>query len=114
MKNKPEEFTCNIHEKYFEKDGKFFIQKNWGVRKDNIAFIEVDKKEYYENLHKVAKMIAKATKLTAEEIIFAALKSTDLKTVEEFKNAIKKKKKVVRKNGCIQLEAGGATLVLAG
>lgn len=108
-----EEITLDTHEKFFVKDGKYFIQKDLGTG-HRVAFVQVNKKEYDALVKKIAKRLAKASRVTIEEVLEAALREASLKSLKDVEKALNKGKTFKKSKGCLELVSGKTRVLIAG
>lgn len=99
-------------------NNKFYIRKNINRKgmEGQTIFVEVDKKEFEDFVADIAKRIIKQNKVTIEEILIAALKSSSLNAINKIDDALKAKKEIRKVTGCVQLNFGSdedATIILA-
>ena len=109
MSEKKEELMWDVHDKFFTKGGKYFVQK--GVDdKDTIAFVQVNKKEYDERVEALAIKLVKKSGLTPVKVVAQALRYLPLADLNKIEKNLKKKKKVTVEKGCVDLKCGGVEI----
>lgn len=104
-----EEIKVDVHDAFFVKDGKFFVQKNLG-NKDGVAFVQVDKKEYDERVNALANKLVEESGVSAVQIVAQALRYMDLNSLKKIEKNLIKKRKVRIKKGCVELECGNTII----
>jgi hypothetical protein len=92
-------------------DGKYYARKRQ-TNDDKLILVEIDKKTYDKRLKKLAKKLAPLSKLTVERILIAALRNANLDALARIERALKQKKPVEAKKGCLYLSVGGTNLDL--
>lgn len=112
MKKEQDEIKLDIHDKFFTKDGKFYIQKSVGNRDngDELAFVQVNRKEYDALIEKLAKELLERSKLSPHLVIAQALRYLSLAELKAIERKLKKKKPVRIAKGCVEIKVGSSTI----
>ena len=98
-------------------DGKTYIGKQQMYKSDghskDIELVEIDS-NHEARLLKIAKTICTRGKVNAPEIVAAALRYADLKSIEKLEKSLKAKDKVVKKKGCFAIAIGKGEIQIVG
>jgi hypothetical protein len=113
-----EEIKLDLSDRFFEKDGEYFIQSREYKGKDGhkLIFEKVDKKTYDEFLRKLAKKLIKKSGIKIEQVIYEALKYVPKKDLKKIERDINKPKPatVSAKKGCLMLTVGKQEIQIVG
>jgi hypothetical protein len=110
-----DKICLDLNERFFEKDGKYYINKSVRLTKTGgrLIFEQVDRKEFEGFLKHLAKELVEKSGVSAEMIVLESLRSLPKNALERIQNKLNEETPVVVEHHCLRLKIGKEIVQLA-